>query len=88
MRTSSRRSFALLALCAAALGVVGDVGCSKKAASGKPKLTFALDWVPEPEFGGFYAAKARGDFDSAAAANAMLKRNYRAPFVVPQLDLA
>jgi hypothetical protein len=24
----------------------------------------------------------------AAAANAMLKRNYRAPFVVPQLDLA
>lgn len=55
------RRAALLAL------VVSAVGCSKPhraAADGAAlaPLTLALDWVPEPEFGGFYAARDGGAF--------------------------
>jgi NitT/TauT family transport system substrate-binding protein len=40
-------------------------GCGKKDASpagGPAKVVLALDWVPEPEFGGFYAARDGGSF--------------------------
>ncbi|HEY0465497.1 MAG TPA: ABC transporter substrate-binding protein [Polyangiaceae bacterium] len=45
-------------------------GCGKKSPSssvaadaGAPaKVTLALDWVPEPEFGGFYAARESGAY--------------------------
>ena len=42
--------------------------CAKAApstdASGATKLKLVLNWVPEPEFGGFYAAKESGAFAS------------------------
>ncbi len=31
-------------------------------ADGSRKVKLALDWVPEPEFGGFYAARQMGAF--------------------------
>jgi NitT/TauT family transport system substrate-binding protein len=31
--------------------------------SGPAKVVLTLDWKPEPEFGGFYAAKQNGDFE-------------------------
>jgi NitT/TauT family transport system substrate-binding protein len=44
-------------------------GCKKGTASSTPstnngsqKVSFTLDWNPEPEFGGFYAAQASGAF--------------------------
>ncbi len=38
--------------------------CSRDApvAAGAQRVTLALDWVPEPEFGGFYAARASSAF--------------------------
>jgi NitT/TauT family transport system substrate-binding protein len=47
-------SFALLAVAA----------CSKPSpvASSTTPVLLALDWVPEPEFGGFYAAREQGSF--------------------------
>ncbi|MFZ5891041.1 MAG: ABC transporter substrate-binding protein [Myxococcota bacterium] len=65
MFTLSRRGLSLLLL--AALGL----GCSKKQsatdtpradASSVHKLKLALNWVPEPEFGGFYAARDEGSY--------------------------
>ncbi len=42
------------------------IGCSKSApaasADGTKKVKLALNWVPEPEFGGFYEAKESGAF--------------------------
>ena len=46
------------------------LGCSKKAAPNPSsqagpstvKLKLALNWVPEPEFGGFYEARERGSY--------------------------
>ncbi len=35
-------------------------GCSDE-----PRQTLALNWVPEPEFGGFYAAQLNGDYEKA-----------------------
>ena len=42
-------------------------GCSKKSdtAASKASVVLALDWVPEPEFGGFYAAREGGLFAKA-----------------------
>ncbi len=55
-----------------ALGLCFASGCGKKSESssgaadaGAPaptKVTLALDWVPEPEFGGFYAAREGGAY--------------------------
>jgi NitT/TauT family transport system substrate-binding protein len=48
-----------------ALGCKDDTS-SKPTASGPPgnaKVSLTLDWRPEPEFGGFYAAKHAGEFD-------------------------
>jgi NitT/TauT family transport system substrate-binding protein len=60
---------ALVALC---LSISCATGCAKKADpqkpssdGGAPALTpvkLALDWVPEPEFGGFYAARESGAY--------------------------
>lgn len=47
------------------LCLVAAPGCSRKsapAASTAAAVVLALDWVPEPEFGGFYAARDEGDF--------------------------
>ena len=44
-------------------------GCGKKdavATSAAPfRITVQLDWVPEPEHGGFFQAQARGFFQEA-----------------------
>lgn len=56
---------------ALALSLVFGSGCAKKAApaaagSAGPKqpapVKLALDWVPEPEFGGFYAGREAGSY--------------------------
>jgi NitT/TauT family transport system substrate-binding protein len=58
-----------VALVATMLALVA--GCSKRSAAGLgvgdaatvgTKLTLALNWVPEPEFGGFYAARETGAY--------------------------
>src|SRR5262249_27140650 len=64
-RTMNRRSFVSL-VAVAALAV--SVGCSSKEQSGsgptaKTKVKLVLNWVAEPEFGGFYTAKERGFYD-------------------------
>ena len=53
-----------------ACSFVSGFGCSKKAdphatdtrAPTLAKVKLALDWVPEPEFGGFYAAREDGAY--------------------------
>ena len=46
------------------VGMVALVGCSKPddATSGGGTVVFNLNWVPEPEFGGIYAARQIGAF--------------------------
>ncbi len=42
-------------------------GCKEKPAppaNGPPQVSLVLDWKPEPEFGGFYAAQLNGAFSS------------------------
>lgn len=67
----SRRSAVVAVVALAAL-----VGCSKKkgaeaaggaapSAGAPAKVKLALNWVPEPEFGGFYAARETGAFREA-----------------------
>ena len=61
-----------LAVATALLSTLG-LGCSKKAephegsdaapaAAAPAKVVLALDWVPEPDFGGFYAAREDGAY--------------------------
>jgi NitT/TauT family transport system substrate-binding protein len=59
----ARRS-ALLGLAAIAAAFAGACGKSAPAtgANGARKVKLALNWVPEPEFGGFYAAKDGGAY--------------------------
>jgi NitT/TauT family transport system substrate-binding protein len=62
-RSVTRR--ALLAAFAAAPALL--LACSRSGdaggqAAGKAKVQLALNWVPEPEFGGFYAARESGAF--------------------------
>lgn len=57
----------LLLLVTLALGL-SMAACSDPAepvtnADGKTAVTLALNWVPEPEFGGYYAALQSGDYD-------------------------
>src|SRR4051812_22234999 len=63
-----RRSLVCWALLASALFLVG---CGKKSAGeagakpsalGSTTVKLALNWVPEPEFGGFYAARESGAY--------------------------
>jgi NitT/TauT family transport system substrate-binding protein len=52
------------------LAFVAAIGCGNKdkphgtagGSASATKLTLTLDWVPEPEFGGFYAARESGAF--------------------------
>jgi NitT/TauT family transport system substrate-binding protein len=48
------------------LAALALAGCSKPppAAGGAQRVLLALDWVPEPEFGGFYAAREGGAFQA------------------------
>lgn len=39
------------------LAMAIGLGCGKKDDASGKQLTLTLDWVPEPEFGGFYAAR-------------------------------
>lgn len=51
--------------------LLGGAGCSKREAAKpestptKTKIVVQLDWVPEPEHGGFFQAQARGWFAAA-----------------------
>jgi NitT/TauT family transport system substrate-binding protein len=49
-----------------ALILLGLVGCNKRqdtsSSTAADKTQLMLDWHPEPEFGGFYAAQANGNF--------------------------
>ncbi|MHB1155975.1 MAG: ABC transporter substrate-binding protein [Phycisphaerales bacterium] len=48
-----------------AAGLMVTVGCSRKpagSAGGGRAVTLVLNWVAEPEFGGFYAARGNGAF--------------------------
>ncbi len=54
----------------AAMAMATALGCSSKEGSGstggapgKTKVKLVLNWVPEPEFGGFYAAREIGSYD-------------------------
>src|SRR3954451_3133893 len=56
--------------CLALMGLVAFSACSKKPSVVEPseaggvgtKVKLALNWVPEPEFGGFYAAREGGAY--------------------------
>jgi NitT/TauT family transport system substrate-binding protein len=55
----------LAAFVALVVLVIALPGCTKKGTAtgtGGSAVVFALDWVPEPEFGGFYAARESGGF--------------------------
>lgn len=58
----SRRALLLAGLAAPALLACSRGGGGGGGASGKAKVKLALNWVPEPEFGGFYAARESGAF--------------------------
>ena len=51
------------------VALAGVVACSKKAAptpeAALAPITLALNWLPEPEFGGFYAAREDGAYKKA-----------------------
>src|SRR6266567_2330608 len=58
-------------ICAIFASACIAVGCSKRSSLGAgsaeagalgTKVTLALNWVPEPEFGGFYAAREGGAY--------------------------
>ncbi len=38
------------------------IGCAKSDSGGSSSIQLTLDWKPEPEFGGFYAARQDGAF--------------------------
>lgn len=59
--TNSLRVCALLTLAALSACKGKDAASElQKGSEGRVKLTLQLNWVPEPEFGGFYAAKHLG----------------------------
>lgn len=67
-RTSARRAFAALAVFASgalALSACGASDESSGSASGKDRVTFALDWAPNTNHIGVYVADALGYFDDA-----------------------
>src|SRR5436190_13524344 len=51
-----------LVLLGATLGCRKSGGGAPGEATAPSKVTLALNWVPEPEFGGFYAAREAGDY--------------------------
>jgi NitT/TauT family transport system substrate-binding protein len=65
MTPSPRAAPSMLLLLVAIATAVASPACSKNhppTASGGAAVVLALDWVPEPEFGGFYAARDQGAF--------------------------
>jgi NitT/TauT family transport system substrate-binding protein len=54
--------FAILFWC----GVTVLGGCAKSDSGSPPPIQLTLDWKPEPEFGGFYAASQAGAFSKHA----------------------
>ena len=68
-----------------ALGVVFLVGCggsgseTTKDASGNRRLTVQLNWFPEPEFGGLYAARENGHFKAQGLEVEMVKGGANVP---------
>jgi NitT/TauT family transport system substrate-binding protein len=64
-----RSMLTLCLLLTAAVTLTLTAGCSDtsepaRTADGKQAVTLALNWVPEPEFGGFYAALESGQYAS------------------------
>ncbi len=69
MKIAPRR---LIPSLAAGLAILVLAGCGRQpagsaapASSGRFKLTLQLDWIAEPEHGGFYQAQARGFYQEA-----------------------
>lgn len=62
-----KRALALLAVCTAALGLVacGEKQETTTPAAQKHTITLLLDYLPNPDHVGIYAALANGDFDAA-----------------------
>ncbi|EYF08547.1 ABC transporter substrate-binding protein [Chondromyces apiculatus] len=59
-----RRAFLLAGLSASALAACSSgSGSGAPVPGGKTAVKLALNWVPEPEFGGFYAARVSGAYD-------------------------
>jgi NitT/TauT family transport system substrate-binding protein len=84
----AHRTFALLlpfALAVAASGCRQPAGTAAAAdpAAARTRVRLQLDWVPEPEFGGIYAALARNRFAEEGLAVEVLKGG--AGVAVPQL---
>ena len=44
------------------LALLAIAGCKQRSAAAPAPLRFALDWKPEPEFGGFYAAQVNHSY--------------------------
>ncbi|MDE0889832.1 MAG: ABC transporter substrate-binding protein [Phycisphaerales bacterium] len=69
------------------LGLMFFSGCadaeSGKKDAGLRTITLQLNWFPEPEFGGFYAAKERGIFEKAGFDVQLIKGGADVP--APQL---
>lgn len=75
----------------AALALLGGLGCRGKSgaettADGKTKVRLQLNWVPEPEFGGFYAAELNGYFAEEGLQVEIIKGSAGVP--APQLTAA
>ena len=83
---SNRRRFTIglpwLALFATMLAGCGDPA-SSTGADDPRRVTVQLNWFPEPEFGGFYAAKERGIFEKAGFDVELIKGGAEVP--APQL---
>ena len=71
-----------VALLATTLVGCGGSGSSNEA-NGPRRITVQLNWFPEPEFGGFYAAKERGIFERAGFDVELIKGGAEVP--APQL---
>ena len=74
--TARRRFLGLVAGLAAACG--GDRS-PKKDAQGRTQLRVQLNWVPEPEFGGLYAAQAAGHYEAAGLSVELIKGSAGVP---------
>ncbi len=85
-RTSTLRRIGI-ALASTLLGLSFLPGCtdsdSAENAAGLRTITVQLNWFPEPEFGGFYAAKERGIFEKAGFDVQLIKGGADVP--APQL---
>src|SRR5580658_4984331 len=57
-----RRILLTLACCLTLISGCGKSSAPQADSSGPPPIQLTLDWKPEPEFGGFYAASQDGAF--------------------------